>query len=425
VIQRMDDTERGTGDRRSEGRGTADRRLSRFATWLVRQGRVQSPSPVLARTAFTPVEPEVEPVTRYAPNPYERGTAMGKAAEPPDLDEQLAALREQLARMLQSGELPSARPSEQSPRSWLAVELFGTGEPSWVPRAIFELERPVATLARGGTAPTFVDVGPPTTVMFSNQELTVRPRVLHVLDAIRYEVSRARDEQDLDLVLRRYLGRPPFLLPSRRVVILDPARDTPYLGPVFPSGLDPDLTTRTATYAEAVRTRTKAVPQLAQAPSSRVATAEREKARRPQPACTAAWVERAEGNKEQLRHNRFAAYMVAKLRIPGASPELDYRVWLGGRQYIDYDSFDFIGRTYYEFKTKHEYMPFDIQATWFAMSRIVPQAEEQRRTIARCDKGAQLVWFFDDEAVANAVRPAIAGFVDGVAAVKWNPARMP
>lgn len=444
----MNDIERGTQDRRVEDRGIADRQLS-FPSWLARPGQRPSTAILLAQAApaFSPVGRSLPPVTiqrapvvtppppqiRYAPNPYERGVNPRQRAEPTGLDEQLIRLREQLAEALQQGQLPSEGP-ERPRRSALAAELFGTGQPAWVWRAAHELERPVATLARGGKAPAFIDVGPPTVVMVAGQELIIRPRVLHVLDAIAYEVSRARSEQDLDRVLRRYLERPPLPLRPDKVM-LDPAWEV-HLGPVFPPSFDPDLAVRTATYARAVRTRTKTQPQLAQAPSARVATAEREVEveRRRRPACTGVWLPRAEGSPSQVRHNQFAAYMVTKLRIPGASPELDYRIWRGGDRSTDYDSYDFLSRTYYEFKTRFEYVPFgdlpsategQARSTWFAMSRIVAQAQDQASTIATCDPGARLVWIFDNEAVANAARPAIAPFVDGVAATKWNAAKMP
>jgi hypothetical protein len=167
---------------------------------------------------------------------------------------------------------------------------------------------------------------------------------------------------------------------------------------------------------------------LAEAPSARGAAAEPELEEEPRrrKACEGAWVPRPEGNQYQLRHNQFAAAMVSRFRIPGASPELDYSVSLGRGRSTDYDSYNFLSRTYYEFKTRHEYLPFDrLSQTWMAMSRIVPQAQDQADTIAKCDPGADLVWVFDNDAVADAVRPLIAPFVSAVFAVRWDPETMP
>lgn len=373
------------------------------------------------------VSPAPPPQVRYAPNPYERGGSTAEPTEPPDLDKELADERERLADALQRGALPSGPPPPQTSQSWLEKELFGTGKPPWATRAVLELERPVATLARGGTAPAFVEVGPPVAVTIHSQALTVRPRVLHVLDAIEYEVGLARTERDLDRVLRRYLGRSPLRLRPPIFLPYTEELET-HLGPVFPADLDPDLSVRRAIYVAAVRARVKEEPELATAPSARGPTAEIEEEEKPRrrPACEAAWVPRPEGNEYQLRHNQFAAAMVARFHIPGASPELDYSVSLGGARSTDYDSYDFLSRTYYEFKTRHEYVPFDrLSQTWMAMSRIVPQAQDQADTMAKCDPGGQLVWVFDNDAVADAVRPLIAPFVDAVFAVRWDPETMP
>jgi hypothetical protein len=90
--------------------------------------------------------------------------------------------------------------------------------------------------------------------------VTYRPRRLHVLNAIEYEVSVARTQSDLRRILSKYLG----FWPER--LIIDPR--IPEMPPYFPDDLDRGGTERRRAYDGAISARIAVVPELATAPSA-------------------------------------------------------------------------------------------------------------------------------------------------------------
>lgn len=149
-------------------------------------------------------------------------------------------------------------------RGPVTSELFGQLAPAWLDRARWELERPVATLIHGGTPPGFITTEAPRTHRFqwrgATWPVTYRPRRLHVLDAIEYEVSRARTQSDLRRILSKHLG----FWPER--LIIDPR--IPEMPPYFPDDLDPGAVERRRAYEGAISARIAVVPELATAPSA-------------------------------------------------------------------------------------------------------------------------------------------------------------
>jgi hypothetical protein len=129
-------------------------------------------------------------------------------------------------------------------------------------------------------------------------------------------------------------------------------------------------------------------------------------------------------------HNEFAADMVRHFKIP-ASPEMDFRITKGGNQSTDYDSFD--GEdTYYEFKTRHSYLPYEGLTKdprrdrvgfirWMRFAGIYAQAMDQRMSLVNCGVEGKLVWVFDSKDVADAVRENLGGWlIDSVLSVHWK-----
>jgi hypothetical protein len=130
-------------------------------------------------------------------------------------------------------------------------------------RDIAEAERPVATLDRGGRAPGFITVDGMALGMFSWGNRHYRLRSYHVLDAIEYEVSRARSERELERILHRYTGAAavdeqgrihlrPF---EEEELELLPAMAPIVDQPLYKPGFDPGAQARVRTFKEAVEKR--------------------------------------------------------------------------------------------------------------------------------------------------------------------------
>jgi Domain of unknown function (DUF4157) len=128
--------------------------------------------------------------------------------------------------------------------------------------ARFELERPVATLQRGGSPPNFITDESPQLAMMEAGNVRYTPRRFHVLDAIEYEVSRANTEEQLQQILVNYVQYFPLIRRGRQRLFQVPLFAPNFL--VFPRNLDPDGTVRMAAYASAVQRRSAQVGRLAQ-----------------------------------------------------------------------------------------------------------------------------------------------------------------
>jgi hypothetical protein len=138
--------------------------------------------------------------------------------------------------------------------------------------------------------------------------------------------------------------------------------------------------------------------------------------------CQGDWQVRPSGGKYTRYHNDFAAAMVARFRLP-ADPEKDYSVSKGGKESTDYDSYDWRGQDLYEFKTRHQYLPYEeLSITWIRSSGMAAQAADQNNTRISCGIKGQLIWIFDREEVANAARPLLRQCgVDIVQPESWSP----
>jgi Domain of unknown function (DUF4157) len=161
---------------------------------------------------------------------------------------------------------PEPEPSREEPplgeeRGPTAKEWLGPLAPPWLDRARIELERPVVTLARGGTASNFITNEAPQVHRFQwhgkTWPVTYAPRRLHVIDAIEHEVAHAHSRADLNGILSRYLG----FWPER--IIIDPR--LPLIPPYFPADFDPKGEERRRAFDRAVGSRVAAEPALATA----------------------------------------------------------------------------------------------------------------------------------------------------------------
>ena len=128
-------------------------------------------------------------------------------------------------------------------------------------RAIFALERPIATLDRGGAPPDFVTVTGRGQAMGQYGTVTYRQRAFHILDAIEHAVQQAQSEEDLFQVLELYIPSP--FDPLRRRPAFAPAPVRTLFPPSIPENLDPRGERRLAVYRAAVARRQKARPGLA------------------------------------------------------------------------------------------------------------------------------------------------------------------
>lgn len=133
-------------------------------------------------------------------------------------------------------------------------------------RDIARAERPVATLDRGGAPPTFVTVDGTQEGMWEWGNAVYQVRSFHVLDAIEYDVSRARSDDDLRQVLENYVGYLPDPNLYMRTGRVRPFRFPSVLDiPRYPADFDPGGVERLRVYTQAVARRQGHVPGLAQA----------------------------------------------------------------------------------------------------------------------------------------------------------------
>lgn len=119
---------------------------------------------------------------------------------------------------------------------------------------IWDLERPLATLVRGGSPPTFITVEREDTAIGEYGTVRYRIRVFHILDAIEYEVGRAETESELIRILDRYI--PPSGDETLPRLPLLPSN------PMIPEGFDPGGEHRIAIFNQAVVRRSREVPSL-------------------------------------------------------------------------------------------------------------------------------------------------------------------
>jgi len=130
-------------------------------------------------------------------------------------------------------------------------------------QAKWELEQPIATLQRGGTAPDFVTRGRPQVAAFEWGNVTYEPHNFHILDAIEYEVSRANSDEDLADILDEYIPSPTdALLRSPSGFPRGRLRPRKLFGPIIPRNFDSRGDYRMLAYKAALDRRTQTVPAL-------------------------------------------------------------------------------------------------------------------------------------------------------------------
>jgi hypothetical protein len=236
-------------------------------------------------------------------------------------------------------------------------------------QTVASYEKPTATLQPGGQPPDFVTVEGEGQVMTANGTYTFRRRSFHVLEAIRYGVSRATTEKDLEAVATTflgYVGRPgklPELNFSPTFLIELPS---------YPEGFDPGAEQRLDTYQETLEERVKAVPSLSK---SRLAALG--KKRKTKKGC----IERAVspgGENLNPMANLFAAHAC---RL-SAYADFEWRVTTPTGMGITYDGK--IGDTVYECKCGYEGIIDDLVSgvAWRearANNRLSNEFDEQMR----------------------------------------------
>lgn len=158
--------------------------------------------------------------------------------------------------------------------------MWRASERSAAERAIFQGERPFATLERGGSAPDFVsDAGQGQSMIGSGRVVTYRRRHYHVLDAIEYEVGRARSDRDLSAVLTRHLSDSWLTYGLALTHLLEGGSTyrNPALGGAHyffrPYEIGPDLDPRAErrlqVFSRAVAVRLAAAPEMRRQPLAR------------------------------------------------------------------------------------------------------------------------------------------------------------
>jgi hypothetical protein len=146
--------------------------------------------------------------------------------------------------------------------------------------AVMEMERPIATLNRGGQPPDFITVAGTGQIMGNFGTATYRRRVFHILDAIEYQVNRANTEDDLFNILQRYIPSPgnivrnlrtrPSFTPSVVPLININFLDTP----IIPRDFDPRGEQRLQVYNQAVTKRSRTISSLTSSRATPVQTSE-------------------------------------------------------------------------------------------------------------------------------------------------------
>jgi hypothetical protein len=223
-------------------------------------------SPLLMRQVAEPEVPEERGPDREEPETETFGAEppVWRDGVPAEIFQDIEDDWERISRGQAEPVVPGQEPPLAEGRGPTEKYWFGEGKPSWLLLAEIELERPVVTLKRGGTAPNFITSSLPMVHRFywGGRTFPVQfvPHEMHVLDAIEFEVGQARTQSDLRRILSKYLG----FWPDEIVIDLR----LPSMFPYFPPDLDKDAAERRREFQKAVNARVKAVPALAEAPSA-------------------------------------------------------------------------------------------------------------------------------------------------------------
>ncbi|MFF3328203.1 DUF4157 domain-containing protein [Streptomyces sp. NPDC002888] len=138
--------------------------------------------------------------------------------------------------------------------------------------------------------------------------------------------------------------------------------------------------------------------------------------RRPQQ-CRSAWMPPAGGN---VVHDEFARLVALRY---GNAMYATVNYWLtDGRVVADFDHHNPDVNEFFEAKTRHEILLRDwARSQPEILARLLEQAGRQHEILTRCaEPGWRLVWFFDDERVADVAREYLGPVVDEVRFMPWN-----
>ncbi|NIJ54693.1 eCIS core domain-containing protein [Dyadobacter arcticus] len=123
-------------------------------------------------------------------------------------------------------------------------------------QAVFEAERPVATLTRGGSSPGFLTTGRQQSMIGEGWSAVFTPHYFHILDMIEYQVGVATSERQIEAIRDSYL-------PSMSNSPFGPYGLSPvYLPYHIPEEMDPGQIERRRVFSRAVRRRIAAMPSL-------------------------------------------------------------------------------------------------------------------------------------------------------------------
>lgn len=131
---------------------------------------------------------------------------------------------------------------------------------------------------------------------------------------------------------------------------------------------------------------------------------------------------RVGGDWKKNYHNDYCEAMIVEMRLP-ASPLLEYRVNAGGLKFTQFDSFDERSDTYYDFKTRYQYLPYETNPrAWIAHNGLFADAQKQRNALERCNLPGEIVWIFDIQEVADTVQEFLGVYeLDSVQFRPWKP----
>ena len=269
-----------------------------------------------------------------------------------------------------------------------------------------ELERPVATLTRGGAAPAFVSVTPKTQSVAiaggpalgaGNINVTYQPRRFHLLDAIEHDVQAVNSSAELLDVFRAYFPESVLKLggtiagSARSGATVSLQRDIEFK----PQSLDPAGVARTAVFLPAATKRSRDNPNVSTDFLAKTLIKELEQHEenmneqrrkrmladdqgRP---CTTKEVDRKAGTPDQIAHNAYAK------KVTGADKDFQITAPDGKTQCTtDGRDPEFVSpKSVWEVKTRHEWatsygIPGAIFAPYFTGRPPTPGANPAGET---------------------------------------------
>ena len=230
----------------------------------------------------------------------------------------------------------------------------------------YELERPVATLERGGTQRSgFITEGSPREYEYIAEghggRITYTPRHYHVLDAIEHAVNSANTEIEILLAITEnipgYYGKLLTLNPQGGGLVTFPVGPlvNPLMVPVFPQNFDPGGVSRMTVLMTALSEKVRTRPELLRQSQVLAALLEAqdfalEGRNRRQGACNFRNVPNRGGNRA---HDRYATAVALDQGYGSQNDELQVETPEGIS--YSYDAYNPNFRDVWEVKTRHEW----------------------------------------------------------------------